>query len=52
MPLSPNTNQREKANHTKPADSSLNGLSMAMALMVESMVNMVQNSQALEKNIR
>jgi len=52
MPLSPRQYHQEKGLRDKPADHSQNGVSMATALMVESMVHMVHNCQALQKGAR
>jgi predicted alternative tryptophan synthase beta-subunit len=52
MPLSPRQYNQKKGSCEKPAGHSGSGISMATALMVESMVYMVHNSQALQKGER
>jgi hypothetical protein len=49
MPLMPRQYHKEMSPREKPLNHSANGVSMAMALMVESMVHMVHNAQALQK---
>jgi len=52
MPLSPRQYNQNKGSCEKPTGHSGSGVSMATALMVESMVYMVHNSQALQKGER
>ena len=52
MPLSPRQYNQNKVSCEKPADHSGSGVSMATALMVESMVYMVHNSQTQQKDER
>ena len=52
MPLSPRQYNQKKGPCEKPAGHSGSGISMATALMVETMVYMVHNSQALQKGER
>lgn len=52
MPLLPRQFNQKKSSCEKPAGHSESGVSMATALMVESMVYMVHNSQALQKGER
>lgn len=52
MPLSPRQYNQKKGPCEKPAGNLGSGISMATALMVESMVYMVHNSQALQKGER
>ena len=52
MPLSPRQYNQKKGPYEKPAGHLGSGISMATALMVESMVYMVHNSQALQKGER
>jgi predicted alternative tryptophan synthase beta-subunit len=52
MPLSPRQYNQKKGPCEKPAGHLGSGISMATALMVESMVYMVHNSQALQKGER
>ncbi len=49
MPLSPRQYHQDSSHAEKSAGHSRNGVSVAMALMVETMVHMVHNSQALQK---
>lgn len=52
MPLSPRQYNQKKGPCEKPAGHSGSGISMATALMVESIVYMVHNSQTLQKGER
>jgi len=52
MPLTPRQYNQKKGSCEKHAGHSGSGVSIATALMVESMVYMVHNSQALQKGER
>jgi len=52
MPLSPRQYNQNKGSCEKPAGHSGTGVTMATALMVESMVYMVHNSQTQQKDER
>jgi len=52
MPLSPRQYNQNKGSCEKPAGHSGSGVTMATALMVESMVYMVHNSQTQQKDER
>jgi len=49
MPLLPHKYKREKIQREKLLDHSADGVSTAMALMVDSLVHMVRNSQSVHK---